>query len=126
MTYPSLKKSAFATIIIIAVVAACVLVYRYNPIETTWMPKCMWHTLTGYDCPSCGSTRAMHCFLHGDIAGGLRYNWFVLYSWPYFLFVALYEILRPRKMRPRWYWHLAYLYIALYLLWWLLRNLLSL
>lgn len=30
--------------------------------------------LTGWDCPGCGATRALHAALHGDFAAALEFN----------------------------------------------------
>lgn len=47
------------------------------------MPRCMFHTLTGWECPGCGSQRLLHALLHGDVAGAWRANAFLLLSLPY-------------------------------------------
>lgn len=38
------------------------------------LPVCPLRTLTGIDCPICGSTRMLHTLLHGDLASAARYN----------------------------------------------------
>lgn len=35
---------------------------------------CPFRTLTGHDCPGCGSTRAIAALAKGDIAGAVNYN----------------------------------------------------
>ena len=35
---------------------------------------CVFRTLTGLDCPFCGSTRAAACLAHGDLIGALDHN----------------------------------------------------
>lgn len=65
----------------VAVVVAFILFYYIVDPRCIWMPHCMVKTYTGFDCPGCGSQRAVHALLHGDIAGALRYN--------AFLFIAL-------------------------------------
>ena len=41
--------------------------YTHDPSEGAGA-KCTFKLLTGYDCPGCGSQRALHAMLHGDIA----------------------------------------------------------
>ncbi len=37
-------------------------------------PSCVFRTLTGLPCPTCGSTRSMVCLVHGDLSGALMMN----------------------------------------------------
>lgn len=37
-------------------------------------PKCLFHTVTGIPCLTCGSTRATRALVHGDLAGALSWN----------------------------------------------------
>ncbi len=39
-----------------------------------FLPPCVWHAVTGWPCPGCGSTRAMLRLLHADVAGALATN----------------------------------------------------
>lgn len=59
---------------VIAVLTAAVFYFIVDPLETSWAPKCMVHYLTGFDCPGCGSQRAVHALLHGDIPEAWRQN----------------------------------------------------
>ena len=47
------------------VVAA--LLYLYPPEATGWWPRCPFHSVTGLNCPGCGSLRALHAMLHGRV-----------------------------------------------------------
>ncbi|HTU23992.1 MAG TPA: DUF2752 domain-containing protein [Pirellulales bacterium] len=48
--------------------------WAVDPAESHVYPRCLLHELTGLNCPGCGSTRAVHALLHGDLAGALGYN----------------------------------------------------
>ena len=55
----------------VAAVAAChgaasVFFAQNNPYETQIWAPCPILTLTGWQCPGCGSTRALYSLLHGD------------------------------------------------------------
>ena len=49
---------------------------------------CLFHRLTGLECPGCGMTRAFHALTHGHVSEALSFN---LLSLP--LFVALSVVL---------------------------------
>lgn len=94
------------------------------------MPKCGFHLLTGYSCPSCGNSRLLYHLLHGHIFSAWRYNYFMLVAFP-FVAIIIYAYastsptasrLRAILFRPS----LVFLYALLILAWWLLRNILSL
>ena len=40
----------------------------------SWLPGCLFHRVTGFDCPGCGMTRATHAALHGRIGEAFRFN----------------------------------------------------
>ena len=55
--------------------AGCVLVaavglYLVNP-NTSHVPLCPLHALTGFWCPLCGATRACYALLHGRLGTAL-------------------------------------------------------
>jgi hypothetical protein len=37
-------------------------------------PRCPLRTLTGWECPGCGSTRALSALARGDLAAAWRFN----------------------------------------------------
>ncbi|MCR5455519.1 MAG: DUF2752 domain-containing protein [Bacteroidales bacterium] len=64
-----------AAIIVIALVAVMVVVYRNNnPLETNTFPKCSFYVATGYKCPGCGGQRAVHYLLNGEFVESFKQN----------------------------------------------------
>nr|MBD5377303.1 DUF2752 domain-containing protein [Bacteroides sp.] len=113
------------TILILICVAACILpvVYAvFDPSSSAFFPRCPLKVLTGYDCPGCGSQRAFHALLHGDIAAVVRYNALFL---PAVALAAL--LLMPDRFAPArrlrssvWLpWAVGGVTVA----WWIGRNL---
>jgi hypothetical protein len=49
----------------------------WNPSETNIFPKCPVYATTGIYCPGCGSQRATHKILNGEIIEGLRHNYMI-------------------------------------------------
>ena len=56
--------------------AACIVLLLIPPGSpySKWLPKCMFHQLTGLYCPGCGATRALSAMLHGDVKASLHNN----------------------------------------------------
>ncbi|MCM1110167.1 MAG: DUF2752 domain-containing protein [Clostridium sp.] len=114
-------------LVAVAVVAVLGVIYAvFDPMETWWMPRCMFRVLTGFDCPGCGSQRAIHALLHGNLTAALRANAVMVISLPV---VALYLFAEfSRSRHPRLFLALnsraATLSVAaLIVLWWIVRNL---
>lgn len=70
---------------IVAVAAGFTLyVYFHNPFEGG-VTLCMFHALTGLDCPGCGMTRAVWLLMHGHPIQSLAQNPFL-----FVIFIAAY------------------------------------
>jgi hypothetical protein len=49
-------------------------VFFFNPATHKIYPVCVFHQLTGLNCPGCGMTRALYALLHGEFLTALRDN----------------------------------------------------
>jgi len=54
-------------------VAGVVVLYFKDPAQGGF-PICIFHKLTGLDCPGCGTQRALHQLFHGNFAAAWRFN----------------------------------------------------
>lgn len=93
-----------------------------DPATSRFMPKCLWHTLTGLDCPGCGAQRMAHALLHADLKGAWSANPMLLCMLP-LIGIGIWADLRPRWAR-RFFYHPATLWtisIAI-VAWGVLRN----
>ncbi len=50
-----------------AAAAAVILLRIFDPASSGIFPPCPVHYLTGWYCPGCGSLRALHALLHGNL-----------------------------------------------------------
>ncbi len=104
--------------------------FFFSPEEWGFFPRCPIKMLTGYDCPSCGAQRAVHAALHGDFAAALRYNLFLVVAIPFFLLALAASLMKNRLGRAISLNLLnikaGIAYIALYCIWWVVRNILGL
>ena len=125
MAEVSVKRSYKILIIFMAVLVLGTVYLIFDPAETFWMPKCPIHTLTGLDCPGCGSQRAFHSLLHGDLAGAARANALLLLFIPLIAVMGVGEI--NRKRWPRFYRFMVsppmvYGLLAVMVIWTIVRN----
>jgi hypothetical protein len=68
------------------VVLALVPIYHYFPPETTpGFPRCPFRLVTGYQCPGCGSQRAIHHLLNLRVGKAFAANPLLVISLPYLL-----------------------------------------
>jgi hypothetical protein len=58
----------------IAILGAGAVVFFFNPSTHGFYPICLFHKLTGWNCPSCGGTRSVYALLHGNIPLALKDN----------------------------------------------------
>ena len=99
--------------------------YALDPSTSDAFPRCSFLSLTGYKCPGCGSQRAVHALLNGDVAGAFRCNALLMIAVPWMGLCLFAESRRTRN--PRLYARLnpellMWLFLALTISWWLLRN----
>ena len=65
----------FAGIVLAATGAgAGALVFFFNPSTHGFYPICLFHALTGLNCPGCGMTRSLYALLHGNWRLALKDN----------------------------------------------------
>lgn len=120
------KRSVVAISIICLAIALAVAYYFFDPVEVSWMPRCIWKVATGTDCPGCGSQRMAHSLMHGDFNGAWHANAYALCMIPLIGFLIWLEFIREkypglyrRVHSPFVIWTLVVSVFA----WWILRNL---
>lgn len=114
--------------IVAMLVIAAVIYYVYDP-ATTPFPRCPFLVLTGWECPGCGSQRAIHSLLHLDFAAAWRYNAMLVLSIPYVVLLIVAEWI-GRRRQSRLYRVLnsevlIWSYFVLVVAWWILRNVIN-
>ena len=91
------RKLLLLCIGVAALVLAVVLV-RYNPEERPFFPRCPVVMLTGLKCPGCGTARALHCLLHGEVAQAVAFNPILVLAFPLLCLLLLFPSLARSAM----------------------------
>ncbi len=87
----------------LAVGILLIIYYRFDPKVYSYFPECPFHKFTGLDCPGCGSQRAVHALLRGNIAAAADFNLLLVLSIPFLSVHVVYTVLAMlRKNRMRW------------------------
>ena len=91
---------------ILAGAAACAgMLFCFNPDSWGFYPRCLLHEYTGWYCPMCGTTRALHQLLHGHWGTAFRCNALAIALLPVLVYCAGRG--RSGRLRPIWLWMLA-------------------
>jgi hypothetical protein len=84
-----------------AALVAAVVYFVLDPAQYALFPKCPFHTLTGWECPGCGSQRTIHALLHGEFRQAFFHNPLLTLSFPYLLVIVYLEYFRGKIRHPR-------------------------
>lgn len=99
------------------------ILFRVNPESVSFMPRCLFHSLTGWDCPACGTQRALHQLLHFHFRKGFAYNPFLVISMPYLGLLVLCQWFKLDRLKHVCHHPvLVNIYLLLLIAWWILRN----
>lgn len=115
-------------IIFIIGTAALFLLFFFNP-ENYPFPKCPFLLLTGWECPGCGSQRAIHALLHFNIPAALQYNALLVLSLPYIGILVISGLLKKKShffARSHQFIHnprITYCYLSIVVIFTIIRNL---
>lgn len=71
-------------LMLLTLVTAALTVLRvFDPATSGLFPPCPLRALTGWYCPGCGSLRAFHQLLHGNLGNALALNPLAVFSLPF-------------------------------------------
>lgn len=119
---------AAAALTALGLVAAILILYEFDPAEGRY-PVCPFHYLTGLHCPGCGTLRALHQLLHGNVAAALSLNLLSTIAIPILLVGLIRSRVGGAKQTPappvagrRWPIHPAWLVVIVIVAFGVLRN----
>jgi hypothetical protein len=84
------------------IIAGAAYLFFFEPGRSGFFPGCPFRFLTGFTCPGCGTTRALHQILHGNFYAAFTLNPLLLLAIPFLLVAFLrYTVIVFRGGVPR-------------------------
>ncbi len=123
------KTPLFSILLVISFLILIGLFFLFvNPEEAKFFPKCPFYAITGYQCPGCGSSRAVYSIMHGNWKQAWQLNPALFIGVVLIILLLLAQFLRSRYtiwwridrfFRSEWFiWGL---FVSI-VLWWIFRN----
>ncbi len=95
------RKIIIVSAISLVLVAGAFLFYFFDPEEEVLAPKCPSLLITGYECPGCGSQRAIHDLLHFRIGNAFAHNLLVPIVIPYIILGIYFQYFGGKERYPK-------------------------
>ena len=101
MNFPMVMRryGVMGAFVVLAMTGA-VLLRLFDPAQSLVFPPCPLHYFTGFYCPGCGSLRAIHALLHGDLRQAVAMNLLTVILLPFIGYGLASEIYRSFCARP--------------------------
>jgi hypothetical protein len=61
-------------LVALALLAGSAVLFRFDPTQHGFYPRCQLYRMTGLQCPGCGGLRAWHALLHGQVNEAFKLN----------------------------------------------------
>ena len=110
----------------VSLAMAGTILFFFDPAHYDFYPSCFIRSITGLNCPGCGSLRAIHELLHGHVAAAVQLNLLLVLSLPLALSLMIRKAVAWRSGRAPtleikrvWLWT----FLALALAFTVVRNL---
>jgi hypothetical protein len=98
---------------------AGLILYWVNPLQQLAWLRCPVNLLTGLYCPGCGSLRAIHVLLHGDLLAAISNNLLAVIALPVLLGIGIRDIANnlqgrttPTRIPPLAAWSVFWIVIG--------------
>ncbi len=101
--------------------------FVFDPEKNLLFPPCLFHKLTGYQCPGCGIQRAVHHLLHFRLGQACHYNVLAVAALPLIALLIYLENLGGKRRFTKLHQRLtssrfSIVVLGLILVYWVLRN----
>lgn len=121
----NIKRRLIVACVAVFTICICLLYFFADPSATPMFPQCPFFMATGFKCPGCGSQRAFHSLLHGDVETAWHFNAMLVLFLPFLVALLMAELFKGRY--PLLYSKLnssgtALVCAVALLAWWIIRN----
>ena len=122
-------KKFYLALILIGFGGVFFIYYTFDPAsENSYFLPCPFKLVSGYNCPGCGSQRAIHELLNGHVGHAFRLNPLMVLSLPlifYGLGTKIHNYLYNSSIRFNLFYSKAFIYIyfSIAIVYWVVRNL---
>ena len=111
-TFPAKK-----TLVFILFGLILILFWIFDPTDqNTFFWQCPFYKLTGWQCPGCGSQRAIHSLLHGELSNAFQFNPLLFCSIPYLFLGYILEQYRGKSTFCQKLWNVLFGQLAILIL----------
>jgi hypothetical protein len=122
-----IRSKNHVLIFIAVAISGSLLYFYFDPANSHVFPPCPFYTVTGLFCPGCGSQRAFHALLHGNITRSMHENLLFVLFLPlllYSLVITFINVIRSDKIVQHVFYSslFAKTVLTVVLLFWLFRN----
>ena len=91
----------FAVVMLtLAILGSGAVLFFFDPARHGFYPICLFHALTGLNCPGCGATRAAYQLLHGRVLLALHDNALFVLALAALAAQAFWLVLQTIRRRP--------------------------
>lgn len=97
-------RKRFKILVFSILALALLLIYGwFDPSSSHFFPKCPFKSLTHFDCPGCGSQRAVHALLNFEFREAFRQNALLVMALPYLTSGVVFNLIKkPSENMMRW------------------------
>jgi len=122
------KKTIAIALTVVVLGGGFIYYYFNNPTNNSLFLPCPFKLISGYNCPGCGSQRAIHQLLHGNIGSAFSLNPLMVLSIPLILYglgTRAYNYIFETSHRVKIFYSniFIYSYFGIAIAYWIVRNL---
>lgn len=127
MRFDEVTKTRLGVLLFwLSLAAASGYLLLFEPGKSGFFLACPFRKITGFTCPGCGSTRAMHRLIHGDVIAAFQFNPLFVLALPLLLYVLVRytdaairgKTLNPNRLNAKYIWVLFVVILSF----WIFRN----